>query len=849
MGDIIVNDNMNDHKVNDILHQLTLEEKVSLCGAADWWRTQVIKRGDKILLPHIKTTDGPNGSRGESFVSGVKAACFPSASNQAASFNTEIAYNVGKGVAREAKTKSSDVLLAPTVCPVRSPLGGRNHETYGEDPLVLGMMGAAYVNGCQSAGIAATPKHYVANEVETRRRFVSAEVEERALREIYLKPFQLILKHSQPLAWMTSYNRVNGTYCSESQRLIQGILRDEWGFKGLVMSDWVGTYSTAEAMNAGLDLEIPAPLFFRGPKLLKAIQDGEVSEETLNKRVYKIIELVLKTRRPSDPEDKEEYYEENKERDDFIAQAATEGIVLLKNENNILPLKKASKVAVIGQHADIPPIMGGGSAVVPVDHVVTPLEGLTAAGVNFKFEPGVPVYGAVPLPLPKLLSKTGAAADSRPVRVEWFDGSKVGENLVKDEQIASPNFMLKEKWPTWLDQEYCTRMTFDITPETSGPHVFAVVTTGTSTLYIDGEKIYHREQEPKLQREAFYFFRTKLERLVSHQMEAGRTYTVVMESWATPQDIIKATIGGEVVQGHAVGFMEYVDISKRISDAAAAAKESEVAIVFTGTTLEFESEGYDRPTMDLQPKEYELVDAVLAANPNTIVVNTSGSPVTLTQFADKVAGLVQVFYPGQESGTSITRILTGETNPSGRLPVSWPRRVEDNPSHGSVDTWPGQNDVIQYKEGIYVGYRHYEKKQIKPLFPFGYGLSYSTYEVSNIAVSGALGNNSALSVSVDVKNTGAVKGKVVVQFYVGRVDDSKYDRPIKELKAFEKPEIEAGASKKVSVSLDKYAVSIYDTDSWRAERGRYEVLVGLSSDNIVARAEFEVSKDFTWTGL
>lgn len=846
MGDISSGVIPTNYQVDSILNQLTLEEKVSLCGAADWWRTHAIKRDDTILLPHIKTTDGPNGARGESFVSGVKAACFPSASNQAASFNTDIAYHVGRGVAREAKTKSSDVLLAPTVCPVRSPLGGRNHETYGEDPLVLGMMGAAYVNGCQSAGIAATPKHYVANEVETRRRFVSAEVEERALREIYLKPFQLILKHSKPWAWMTSYNRVNGTYVSDSHRLIQNILRDEWGFQGLVMSDWVGTYSTVDAMNAGLDLEIPAPIYFRGPKLLKAIQEGTVTEETLDKRVYKIIELVLKTQRLSDPEDKTEYYEDNKERDEFIAQAATEGIVLLKNNKNILPLKKDAKIAVIGQHAEVPPIMGGGSAVVPVDHVVTPIEGLRSAGVDFKFEPGVPVFGAIPLPSPKLISKTGAGQDPLPVRIEWFNGSRVGGNPVKDEQVASSTYMIKEKWPTWLDQDYCTRMTFDIKPETSGPHVFAVVSTGTSTLYINGEKIYHREQEPVLQREAFYFFRTKLEKLVSHEMKAGETYNILMESWATPQHIIKASVGGEVVQGHAVGFMEYVDVPKRIADAADIAKASDVAIVFTGTTLEFESEGYDRTSMDLQPNEYKLVDAVLAANPNTVVVNTSGSAVTLTQFADRAPGLVQVFYPGQESGTSIARILTGLVNPSGCLPISWPRRVEDNPAHGN---WPGENDVVHYKEGIYVGYRHYEKQQIKPLFPFGYGLSYSTFDITNLLVTGSLTRENSVSVTVDVKNVGGRKGKVVVQFYVRRLDGSKHDRPIKELKAFEKPELEAGSTAQIKVSLDKYAVSLYERESWYAEQGKYEVLVGLASDNILANAEFEVPESFTWVGL
>ncbi|EXK82564.1 hypothetical protein FOQG_13132 [Fusarium oxysporum f. sp. raphani 54005] len=841
---------MENRKANEILQQLTLEEKISLCGAADWWRTHAVKRNGEILLPHIKASDGPNGSRGESFVSGVKAASFPSASNLAASFNTDIAYKVGAGVAREAKTKNSDVLLAPTVCLVRSPLGGRIHETYGEDPLVLGLMGAAYVNGCQSEGIAATPKHFAANEIETRRRFVSVQIEERPLREIYLRPFQLIMKHADPWAWMTSYNRINGVYCSENPRLLQTILRDEWGFNGLVMSDWVGTYSTVEAINAGLDLEIPAPLYFRGEKLMQAVKDGKVSAETIDNRVRKLIELVLKTRRFQDPDDRTEYYEDNKERDNFIADAATEGIILLKNENQVLPLESGAKVAVIGQHAQIPPIMGGGSAVVPFEHVMTPVDGLKAFGVDFTFEPGVPVYAALPLPTADVVSKTGSGKAPLPVRLEWFNGSVIGENLVKDEQVLSTTFMIKEKWPVWLDQEYCTRMTFDITPKTSGPHIFSVVSTGVSKLYVDGKEIFHREQEPLMQREAFYFYRTKLEKKVSYSMNAGQTYTVSMESWATPQDVIKKSHqrsqGGEVVQGHAIGFMEYIDVQGRIREAATSAAASDVAVVFTGTTLEFESEGFDRETMDLQPAEYELVEAVLAANPNTVVVNTSGSPVTLTPFADKVSALVQMFYPGQESGTAIARILTGQWNPSGHLPVSWPRRLEDNPSHGN---WPGENDIVHYEEGIYVGYRHYEKKQIKPLYAFGFGLSYTSFELSNLAVSGSLTRDTSLVVNVLVRNVGPCKGKAVVQFYVGRAGDSKYDRPVKELRAFEKPEIEVGHSTKLTVSLDKYAVSLYDTAKWVAEKGNYQVLVGLSSDDIRIVADFEVEEDFAWTGV
>lgn len=630
---------------------------------------------------------------------------------------------------------------------------------------------------------------------------------------------------------------------------METILRQEWGFDGLVISDWVGTYSTVEAMNAGLDLEIPAPIYFRGELLLKAIKEGKVTGEILNKRAGKLIELVLKTERMQNPDDREEFYDVNAERDEFIAASAAEGIVLLKNEGKLLPLKKSIKVAVIGQHAVKPPIMGGGSAVVSTDHVVSPIKALEAAGVDVKYEPGVPIYAAMPLPETKVLSRTGAsqAQEAKPVRIEWFNGSVVGTDPAKDEMVANSTYMIKEKWPTWLTQDYCTRMTFDVTPETTGPHVFAVVSTGTSTLYVDGEKIYHREQEPVLQREAFYFFRTKLERMVTYNMNAGQLYTVTMESWATPQHIIKGSIGGEVVQGHAVGFLEHVDLEERISDAASTAKNSDVAIVFTGTTLEFETEGYDRSTMDLQPKEYELVDAVVGANPNTIVVNTSGSPVTMTQFIDKIPGLIQMFYPGQESGTAITRVLTGEVNPSGRLPVTWPRRVEDNPSHGN---WPGEDDIIRYEEGVFVGYRHYEKKAIAPLFPFGFGLSYTKFEIPGLEIATpVMSRGSKMTISCSVKNAGDVTGKVVVQFYVRRVDESKFDRPVKELKAFEKPSLEAEASAVVKVELDKYAVSVYDETSWVAEAGKYEILAGFSSEDIRAKATFEVKETFTWSGL
>lgn len=616
-------------------------------------------------------------------------------------------------------------------------------------------------------------------------------------------------------------------------------------------------------MNAGLDLEMPAPLFYRGERLLEAVNDGKVSEKILDERARKVIELIQKTNRFQGPEDKPETYVDNPQRDEFIAQAAAEGIILLKNNNNALPLKKGQNVLVVGQHASLPPVGGGGSARVPVEHIITPVDALEAAGIDFIYEKGPPVYGAVPVPVPDVMSPTGGpqapGTVAKPVRLEWFNGSKIGENLVKDDMIESSEYMIKEKWPTYLDEDYSTRMTFDLTPETSGKHTFTVVTTGTATLYVNGEKVYHREQEPVLQRESFYFFRPKLERPVTFEMQAGKRYTITLEAWATPPEIAKGGVGGEVVQGSAVGFIEFFDVDAERKRATELAATCDVVLVFTGTTPDIESEGFDRTTMDLKPLEYDFIKAVAAANPNTVIVNNSGSPVSLHQVHEKVAGIVQAFFPGQETGTSIARVLTGEVNPSGRLPVTWPLHLEDNPAHGN---WPGdENDIIRYEEGIFLGYRHYDRPDAaKPLFPFGHGLSYTTFgNVSlNVREPSVLGKDTSLEMSCSVSNTGAVSGKVVVQFYVRRLSsaeggssDSKFSRPAKELKAFRKVQLEPAASAEVQVVLDKYAVSIYDAEAscWRAEEGTYEVLAAFSAENIIAAAKFQISEGFTWVGL
>jgi len=615
---------------------------------------------------------------------------------------------------------------------------------------------------------------------------------------------------------------------------------------------WVGTYTTVEAINAGLDLEMPGPTKFRGQLLLDAVEEKIVSEQTVRASAKRVLELVKKSARFENPADRDEVYVEDPGRDELIVKAAAEATVLLKNDRNVLPLTAQWKIAVIGQHAAVPAIGGGGSARVDSARSISPLTGLKDAGVVFKYEPGVPVFGAVPLPEFETITAPSLIENyppGKPVRLEWFNGSKIAENICHEQFLDRTEYMIKERWPSYLNTEYCTRMTFNCAPKTSGIHLLSVLTTGTATLYIEGKVAFHRPQEQHLQREAFYFYRSKFERRFHFPMEANKTYSMRLESWATEPDALARCIGGPVIQGSGIRIFENVHVPTQIQRAATAAAAADIALIFTGTTAEFESEGYDRETMDLTPDQYTLISAVSKQNPNTIIVNYSGSPVNMAPFVDSVAAILQCWFPGQEAGHAIARVLIGQTNPCGRLPMSWPRNIEDNASFGN---WPtDDNNVIRYEEGIFGGYKHYDLPGAKaPLFPFGFGLSYSRFAVSDVFVEGVMECvNDSVEVSCLVENIGGVDGKTVVQFYVQGPDDG-VKRAVKELKAFKKPFVAANGKVRVNVTLDKYAVSFYDVekDSWCASKGEYRVLVAFSAREIVASAKFDV-EDFTWKGL
>ena len=659
-----------------------------------------------------------------------------------------------------------------------------------------------------------------------------------------------------------SYNRVNGTYVADSDRLVNGVLRKEWGFQGLVVSDWMGVYSTADGINAGVDVEMPGPTDWRADKLVKAVENGLVSTATIDESALRVLKLAKRLGRFEDPEEPPEQEAENEERDTFIRKAGAEGMVLLKNENDVLPLSKDFSVALIGHHATHASLGGGGSARVDAIRAVSPAEGFKAAGYNTTVAPGVPVYGALPHADASIIFDTATKQQcAQPVQIEWFNGHKVGEGLAHAERKPLPEYMIKEKWPEYLSREYCTRITFNICPTTSGEHVLSIISTGPAACYVDGREIYGQGQEKNLRPESFYFFKSKIERRVRYPMEAGRQYTLVLESWNTDPEVLNAPpLNGKMFQGSALRFQEFVDVQQRIEEAVNAAKAADVAIVCTGTTSEIESEGFDRESTALTAGQVDQVLAIAAANPRTVLVNFSGAAVDLSALVDKVPAIVQGWFPGQEGGHSLALALGGEIGPSGRLPFSWPRRDEDNSSWGN---FPCDSDnVVRYEEGLSVGYRYFDQPgSPAPLFPFGFGLSYTTFELLNLhsAKDTFRWTHDSAAVAVDVRNVGTRSGSAVLQFYVEMPREDNGDstargrgRPIKELKDFQKiHDIRPGESRRVTASLDKYAFSIYNAEEarWQVKPGTYKVHAGFSSQDLVGFTEVSVRTTMFWDGV
>lgn len=663
--------------IRTLVSKLTLEEKASLCSGMDNWHTQTVER---LNIPNIMVADGPHGLRkeipGESPadpVQTVEAVCFPTGGTAACSFDRDLMQTMGEALGTSCQAEGVAVLLGPAANIKRSPLCGRNFEYLSEDPYLTGELAAAYIRGVEEQGVGTSLKHFAANNQETRRMTVSAEIDERTLREIYLSGFETAVKKGKPSTVMCSYNKINGTYSSENPYLLTDILRKEWGFDGLVVSDWGAVNIRPKGVAAGLDLEMPTSYGQNDAEIVKAVREGRLDERDVDLAAERVLKLVydkLHSARQGVTFDRAQQHA-------LARKLASESLVLLKNQDHLLPLDPARKIAFIGPFAESPRYQGGGSSHINSWNITGALEAV---------------------------------------------------------------------------QEICP------------------------VTYAQGCRTDIDETDEAL-----------------------------------------------------------------LAEAIRTAREAEVAVLFTGLPDAFESESYDRNHMQMPRCQLHMIEEICKVQKNVVVVLHNGAPVEMP-WEPSVKGILEAYLGGQAVGGAEVDLLFGRTNPCGRLAETIPMKLSDTPSFLN---FPGEGDRVEYKEGIFVGYRYYDKKEMPVRYPFGYGLSYTTFAYSNLRVDKAqMEDTETLHVTVNVKNTGTRAGKEVVQLYTGSLPGphKKVIRAVRELKGFEKVELQPGEEKTVEFLLNKRSFAYYDTGlkDWYVESGAYEISIGKSSQELVLSVQIEI---------
>ncbi|HEX8500079.1 MAG TPA: glycoside hydrolase family 3 C-terminal domain-containing protein [Pyrinomonadaceae bacterium] len=809
-----------EQRVEAILKQMTLEEKIDLLGGTDGFFVRDVKR---LGVPRMKMADGPLGVRNFG-----PATAMAGGVGLAATWNPQLAERVGTEIGRDARAKGVHFLLGPGVNLYRSPANGRNFEYFGEDPFLAARMAVGYIRGVQSQGVSATVKHFAANNSEYDRHNTDSVVDERALRELYFPAFEAAVKEARVGAVMSSYNLVNGEHASQSRHLLTEVARDEWGFDGVMMSDWFATYDGVAAVNAGQDLEMPFAAHMNRKVLLPAIKEGKVSAATIDEHVRRILRTAARFGWLDREQTEATIPRFNQTGRQAALQAAREGAVLLRNERGVLPLdrKKLRTVLVVGPNAYPAVPVGGGSARVEPFAAVSFMEGLSNAlapsSVNVYYHPGVPSLRE----LAQATKYTTAAANGKPgLKAEYFktDDLKGAAAVTREEPHVSygPGERAFGAPAGFPDGTLSGRWTGYYTPQAAGEHDVFVQATGEDggffRLYVDDKLVFDNW---KTSRELA---------AVSALTLTAAPHKVVLE-----QKGRSAWLGAKLRLG-LVRRGAYVP-----EEVQRMAAKADAVVVAAGFDHETESEGADR-TFALPPGQDELIVAMAEANANTIVALTSGGGVDMGAWVERVPAVVQTWYAGQEGGTALAEILLGDVNPSGRLPVTFERRREDNPTHASYYPAAAGTNRVEYKEGVFVGYRGYEKNNVRPLFPFGHGLSYTTFRYSDLTVmpmTGAPEGGALYEVSFEVKNTGEREGADVAQVYVSDTH-ARLPRPPKELKGFAKVTLKPGESRRVAVRLDRRSLSYYDAAArqWRADPGEFDVLVGRSSEQIELRGK------------
>lgn len=805
---------------SDLVHQLTTEEKVLLLSGSDVWRTLGVER---VGLPPIKVTDGPNGARGDS-TTGARAVCLPASICLAASFDTALVQEAGRLLGTEASRKGAHVLLAPTINIARHPLGGRNFESFGEDPTLTTAMAVAYVEGVQDVeGVGACAKHFVANDVEFARMTVSSEVDERTLREVYLAPFEAVVEAG---VWslMASYPKLNGTHCTEHHWLLTDLLRDEWGFDGLVMSDWGATHHHSRPVLAGQDLEMPGPPRALGPALLAAVESGEVPMDVLDERARRVVDLAVRANRIGVMEEQPEQSVDRPEDRALARRIASSGIVLLKNDRAqtglVLPLDPAtiSSVAVIGPNAEPGVIQGGGSAQLSPHHIVSPADGLRDVFDHVTVDVGSRRARYLPL----VPADAWVSDGDRPLALEVFAGPDLdaAPHIVKS--TSRIGVMIQGGVADLPDpNSFSNRWRGTLQIDEAGTHHFSVFACGQSRVVIDGNVVADNWTNP--QPGDGFFQMASSEVIGAVDLEVG-TIDVVVE-WTNDPDAMLA--------GLRFGWLPPVDDDQLMADAIAAAAAADAAVVVVGLDADWETESHDRPIFGLPGRQDELVRNVLAVNPNTVVVLNAGGPVDLPWFDDAPA-VMMGWYGGQEFGGALADVLVGAVDPAGRLPMTFPKRLADAPTALDV---PGDRSRLHYREGSFVGHRWYDARDIEPLVPFGHGTSYTAFEFGPPTI--AERSDGGVDVSFEVRNTGARSGTAVPQLYL-EPPTGALRRPVRALCGFAPVALEARASERVVIAVPRRAFEIWDhQDGWHTPSGTYVVHLGASSRDLAGSAPVE----------
>ena len=789
-------------RVDAALARMSLDEKIAMIGGVDGFN---IRAAPSLGLPKVLMSDGPVGVRNYG-----KTTAYPAGLLLAATFSPELGRAYGVGLGRDARSRGVSILLAPGVNLQRTVQNGRSFEYLGEDPFLTSRMAVGYIQGVQSQGVVATVKHFVGNEHETDRNNDDSIIAERPLREMYLRPFRAAVEEGKVGAVMSSYNLFRGVHTSESAYLVQDILKGEWGFRGIYMSDWGASHSTIGTFRNGLDLEMPGPEFFDPAKLRPLLASGELSVANLDDKVRRILRTELAFGFDKRPQLDASIPKADPQNEGTALAVARAGTVLLQNKGGLLPLgSRARRIVVVGPNAE-PAVTGGGGS--SYTDPSTPIA--LAEAVRRVAGPDVQVSVRRGIPSPEVAFgrtdfRTPEGAPG--LKGEYF----ANKTLAGAPALTRTDARVDFDWnggpgPGISDHDFSVRWTGSYTPRTSGEATIAARTDDGVRVYVDDKLVVDS-----------WIDRGAATDLKAMRFEAGRTYRIRVDYYQG---------GGAAVARFGIASPE--DLKTDLSDAEI--RGADAVIIASGLNPNMEGEGFDR-AFALPDDQVALLRRIVGLTSRAVIVNNSGGPVDLSPVAERAGGIVQAFYPGGNGNLAVAEILFGKTNPSGKLPMTWPRSLAGT---YYAAAYPSKNKRMVYDEGLYIGYRWFQKNNVRPLFPFGHGLSYTTFRLSDLRLKPTADGAEA---TVTVRNTGRMAGAEVVQVYAGYAK-SAVERPVRELKGFARVELASGESRAVTIPIPRDWLAYWDVraKAFRVEPGRVEVSVGSSSADRPLRGSFDV---------